>query len=141
MNDDKSEEVITYNELMEFMSRDDEGDHVWKFTRIVAHEGPLKPGHRDYKGSQYNVMIQWENGETTTEPLRLIAADNPVMCAIYARDNNLLDLPGWKRLRGLAKRQKKFEMTVKQAKLQVAPKYKYGYEIPWNYAHGRRSLR
>jgi hypothetical protein len=83
-------------------------------------------------------MIEWENGETTTEPLRLIAADNPVMCAIYARDNNLLDLPGWKCFKGLAKRQKKHELAVNQAKLQAqhsASKFKYGYEIPRNYAH------
>jgi hypothetical protein len=107
MNGDKSQDIITYNELMEYLSRDEEGDHVWKFSRIDAHEGPLKPTDRTYKGSKFNVMIQWENGETTTEPLRLIAADNPVMCAIYARDNNLLDLPGWKRFKGLAKRQRK----------------------------------
>jgi hypothetical protein len=141
MNGDKSEEVITYNELMEYLSRDEEGDHVWKFSRIVAHEGPLKSTDRTYKGSKYNVMIEWENGETTTEPLRLIAADNPVMCAIYARHNNLLDLPGWKRFKGLAKRQRKHELMVAKAKLQSnhsAPKYKYGYEIPRDYAHAVR---
>jgi hypothetical protein len=138
MNEDKSKDIITYNELMEYLSRDEEGDHVWKFSRIVAHEGPLKPTDRTYKGSKFNVMIEWENGETTTEPLRLIAADNPVMCAIYARDNNLLDLPGWKRFKGLAKRQRKHELLVAKAKLQShqrAPKFKYGYEIPRDYAH------
>jgi hypothetical protein len=67
---------------MEYLSCDDEGDHVWKFTCIIVHEGPIKPGHWDYKGSEYNVMIEWENGETTTEPLHLIATDNPVMCTI-----------------------------------------------------------
>jgi hypothetical protein len=139
MNGDKSEDIITYNELMEYLSRNEEGDHVWKFSRIVAHEGPLRPTDRTYKGSKFNVMIEWENGETTTEPLRLIAADNPVMCAIYARDNNLLDLPGWKRFKGLAKRQRKHELLVAKAKLQSsqqrAPKFKYGYEIPRDYAH------
>jgi hypothetical protein len=118
MNGNESEDIITYNELIEYRSRDDEDDHIWMFSRIVAHEGPLKPTDRMYKGSQYNVMIEWENGETTTEPLRLIAADNPVMCAIYARDNNLLDLPGWKRFKGLAKRQKKHELAVNQAKFK-----------------------
>ena len=48
-------------------------------------------------------MIEWENGEITTEPLAIIAADDPVTCAIYARDNNLLDLAGWKRFKGIAK--------------------------------------
>ena len=44
-------------------------------------------------------MVEWENGEITTEPLNLIAADDPVTCAIYAKDNDLLSLPGWKRFK------------------------------------------
>jgi hypothetical protein len=44
----------------------------------------------------YNVMIEWENGEVTSEPLSAIAVDDPMMCAIYAKDNNLLELDGWK---------------------------------------------
>jgi hypothetical protein len=46
-----------------------------------------------------------------------------------------LDLPGWKRLKGLAKWQKKFEITIKQAKLHAAPKYKYRYKVPRYYVH------
>jgi hypothetical protein len=30
-------------------------------------------------------MIKWEKGEITTEPIAIIAADDPVTCAIYAR--------------------------------------------------------
>ena len=41
-------------------------------------------------------MVGWENGEITTEPLLIIAADDPISCAIHARDNNLLDVDGWK---------------------------------------------
>jgi hypothetical protein len=32
-----------------------------------------------------------------------LAADDPVTCAIYARENGLLDLPGWHQFRNLAK--------------------------------------
>jgi len=39
-------------------------------------------------------MIEWENGEVTSEPLSIIAADNPVTCAIYARETSLLDFDG-----------------------------------------------
>ena len=59
-------------------------------------------------------------------------------CAIYAKENNLLDLPGWKRFKSIAKRQKKFTRLVNQAKLRSynsAPRYKYGFEIPRNYEH------
>ena len=55
----------------------------------------------------YNVTMEWENGEITPEPLSIIAKDAPVACAIYARDNNLLDTPGWKRFKRIAKKQKK----------------------------------
>ena len=50
--------------------------------------------HPDYKGSSYNVKIEWENGEVTYEPLDMITKDDPVTCAIYARKNNLLNKPG-----------------------------------------------
>ena len=86
----------------------------------------------------YNVMVEWENGEITSEPLQLIAADDPVTCAIYGKDNGLLDLPGWKKFKSIAKRQKKFTRMVNQAKLKSytrSPKYKYGFEVPRNYVH------
>ena len=73
INNDKAEEIISYNQLLDYLARDSENDIVWKFRRIVSHQGPLKPGHNDYKGSPYNVMIEWETGETTSEPLNIIA--------------------------------------------------------------------
>jgi len=138
VNDDQAEEVITYNKLLEYITCDEDSSIVWKFRRIVSHQGPLKSDHHDYKGSTYNVMVEWENGEVTAEPLQLIAADDPVTCAIYAKENNLLDLPGWKRFKSIAKRQKKFTRMVNQAKLRsyhTAPRYKYGFEVPRDYAH------
>jgi hypothetical protein len=41
-------------------------------------------------------MVEWETGEVATEPPMIISADDPVICAIYALENNLLDLPGWR---------------------------------------------
>ncbi len=68
----------------------------------MAHEGPLRPTDPSYKGSKYNIMIEWENGEITSKPLTLIAADDPITCAIYAKENGLLNLDGWKRFKGIA---------------------------------------
>jgi len=34
-------------------------------------------------------------GEVTFEPLSIIATDDPVICAIYERENNLLERLGW----------------------------------------------
>jgi len=123
------------------LSNDRENDIVWKFQKIVSHQGPLAPTHPDYNGSSYNVMVEWENGEITKEPLQAIAKDDPVTCAIYAKDNGLLDQPGWKQFKAIAKRQKKFTRMVNQAKLRsfnTAPKFKNGFEIPKTYEQAVR---
>ena len=137
VNEDEYEEIITYNELMDFIQKNAENDEViWRFRRIVGHQGPLLRHDKDYKGSRFNVLVEWENGEITSEPLSVIAADDPVTCAVYAREHDLLDVEGWKRFRNLAKREKHFLRLVKQAKLKSyrqAPKYKFGYRIPRDY--------
>jgi hypothetical protein len=33
------------------------------------------------------MIKKWENGEITSEPLLIIAADDPVSCALYALDS------------------------------------------------------
>jgi hypothetical protein len=67
---------------------------LFKFHHIAAHQGLLC-----WKGSSYNVVVEWETGETTYEPLNTIAANDPVPCAEYAKENNLLDTDGWKQFR------------------------------------------
>jgi len=74
-------------------------------------------------------MVEWENEEVTSEPLSIIATDNLVTCAIYARENNLLDL----HFKGIARQDKHLLRMVNQAKLQsycMALCYKCGYEVP-----------
>jgi hypothetical protein len=137
VNDDQYEEVITYNELMDFIQKNEENDAiVWHFRGIVGHQGPLLHSDPNYKGYKFNVMVEWENGETTTEPLSVIATDEPVTCAIYAKEHELLDTEGWKRFRNTAKKEKHFLQLVKQAKMRSyrnAPKYRFGYQIPRDY--------
>jgi hypothetical protein len=138
VNDDKYEEIMTYNQILEHIERSEEDAIVWRFKRIVGHEGPLTKAHAMWKGSKYNVRIEWENGEITDEPLTTIAADDPVTCAIYAKDHNLLDTTGWKQFKGIARRQRHMFRMANQAKLRsfrLAPKYKYGFEIPRDYKH------
>jgi hypothetical protein len=130
-NKDTSEEVITYNQLLEYLAKYGNNDVIWKFKRINSHHGPLTPKHPNYKGSTYNIMVEWENGETTMESLQIVAKDNPVTCAIYAKDNGLPDTPGWKKFKYIAKQQKKFTRMVNQAKLRSynpALKLKRGYQ-------------
>jgi hypothetical protein len=66
VNNDQAEEIITYNKLLDYLSKDLEIDIVWKLRRIISHNGPFQANHPEYKGSQYNRMIEWENVEITT---------------------------------------------------------------------------
>jgi hypothetical protein len=137
VNEDEYEEIITYNKLMDFIEKNQENDAiVWRFQRIVGHQGPLLRHDKDYNGSRFNVLVEWENGEITTEPLLVIAANNPVTCAVYAREHDLFDVKGWKRFRNLAKHEEHFLRLVKQAKMKSyhqSTKYKFGYRIPKDY--------
>ena len=62
---------------------------LYRFRAIIGHQGPLLASDPDWKGSKYNVQVEWETGEITFEPLSIIAADDPVTCAAYARENDL----------------------------------------------------
>ena len=94
VNEDMYEEIITYNEILEYIAKNEEQDAdqamVWKFKCIAGHQGPLKNGNPGYNGSKFNVLVEWVTGESTYEPLDVIAADDPVTCTIYAKDKGLL---------------------------------------------------
>ena len=100
---EKADEIVAYNDIANFIEEEmsNTADQLWTFKDIIAHEGPLAPGDPSYKGSTYNVMIAWEDGSHTFEPLSIIPADCPVICARYAKLKGLLDTPGWKRFKKL----------------------------------------
>ena len=79
---------------------------LYRFRAIIGHQCPLVASHPDWKGSKYNVQVEWESGEITFEPLSIITADDPVTCAGYVKENDLLALEGWCRFRSLAKKDK-----------------------------------
>ena len=120
---DQPDQIVDYNYVLDHVNaqanKELDPEHVmWKYKGIIGHEGPLNPGHLSYKGSKYNVMIAWEDGSQTFEPLHTIAQDDPVTCAIYARENDLFELDGWKRFTRLAKRDKKMIGMLNQSKLK-----------------------
>ena len=132
---EKADEIVAYNDIANFLEEEmsDTADQLWTFKDIIAHEGPLAPGDPSYKGSTYNVMIAWEDGSRTFEPLSIIAADCPVICARYAKLKGLLDTPGWKRFKKIANREQKMVRMMNQAKLSSfrhAPIYQFGYRVP-----------
>ena len=118
------------------IEKDETEEGLWRFKSITGHQGPLSKTDKAYMGSRYNVLVNWETGESTHEPLHIIAADDPVSCAIYAKENNLLEQEGWKRFKRLAKRQKKLVRLLNQAKLQsfrTKPIYMFGHIVPRNH--------
>ena len=136
VNDEQFEEILSYNEILDMIEKDDTEDGLWRFKSITGHQGPLSKSDSAYKGSRYNVLVNWETGESTYEPLHIIAADDPVSCAIYAKKNDLLDKEGWKRFKRLARRQKKIVRLMNQAKLhsfRTKPIYMFGHLVPRNH--------
>lgn len=84
-------------------------------------------------GSSYNIMLEWETGEATREPLNIIAADDPVASAVHAKQHNLLNTEGWKRFKRIANCQKKLFCMANQAKLRSfrnSPKCMCGCQLP-----------
>ena len=106
------------------------------FRAIIGHQGPLLASDPDWKGSQYNVQVELETGEITFESLSIIAADDPVTCAAYAKENDLLALERWHRFRSLAKKDNILARAIKQSKIRQVRRsqtYMFGYLIPRNY--------
>jgi hypothetical protein len=56
---------------------------------ISAHQGPLLTSAKNYKGSMYDILGEWETGGTNYEPLDLITQHDPVLCAENANRNGL----------------------------------------------------
>jgi hypothetical protein len=136
VGEDEFEEILSYNEVMQHIEKDDDdGETFWKHKQISGHEGPLTKTHSSWKGDKYNTKVEWENGEVSCAPLHAIAADDPVTCAICAKDNGLLDTDGWKCFRSLVKRAKKMPCMVNQSKLRsykTCKKHMHGIETPRN---------
>ena len=71
---DKSDEIVDYTTVVDHIQKrieidNDPSEQIYKFKEVVGHQGPLKPGDSDYKGSRYNLMTHWEDGSYTYEPL------------------------------------------------------------------------
>ena len=80
--------------------------------------------------------MEWETGEVTFEHISVIAADDPVTCAAYAKQHDLFTLDGWHRFRNLAKKANVLARAIKQSKIRQVRRsqtYMFGYLIPRNY--------
>ena len=116
----RSQAIISYNQVLNYLEKDNqEDDSLYKFQSITDHHGPLKISDPTYNSSFYNEMVEWVTGEITEEPLSIIAQDDPVACAAYAKEQNLLDLPKGNMVKHIAKHQKPKPRSDKLGDLQV----------------------
>ena len=145
INKDQAEEIMPYNQLMDYIQNgtdaEQDPDSLFKFRDIVAHQGPLESTDPNHKGSKYNVMVEWESGEVTYEPLTLISKDDPITCAVYAKKHDLLDTTGWKHLKRYAKTSKRLIRAVKQSRIRqvrASARYQHDFQVPKDYNDAMR---
>ena len=72
------------------------------------------------------------------KPLSNIIASDPYTCPINAKKYDLLDTSGWKALKRHARTARRLIRAFKNSKYRQAKasrKYKYGWEVPRDYAH------
>jgi hypothetical protein len=65
------------------------------YTKISGHEGPMRAGSTKYKGSMYNLRIEWTHCPSTMEPMHAIVASDPATVANYGYDNSMHETKGW----------------------------------------------
>jgi hypothetical protein len=112
------DEIFIYNEILDHIEIYNSDlmsgtEQLFKFQRSTAHQGHLHPSNKDWKGSKYNVLVDWKTGETRYEPLQEIATDGR---AEYTR---LLDTDVWQQFKRLAKSEKNLKRMISQAKLKA----------------------
>ena len=71
-------------------------DGFYKFKSIQDHRGSDAPSNPEYLGRSHNLLIEWDTGEKTCEPLSNIIADDLYSCAVYVRKFDLLNTLGLK---------------------------------------------
>ena len=102
------EEVMNYNSIIDLLNKqiyrkESNPDNAYSFKSIKDHKKT---------GSSYEVLVEWDGGEMTWEPIALMRHDDPVTLANYGKENNLLNEPGWKCLKHYVKSSKRLEHNI-----------------------------
>ena len=93
--------------------------------------------HRKNSNGKWEVELLWSDGSSTWEPLSNVIVDDPISCARYAKEHDLLDVQGWKRLRSYAERDGKYLRsninTIQADEIYIhRGKVKFGVRVPRN---------
>ena len=80
------------------------------------------------KDGKLEILIKWDTGEVTWEPVSEIRKTDPVTISKYAREKELSETPGWKWTKKLTKNPKKFMRMSKQMRLlsKKGPCFRFG---------------
>lgn len=97
-------DVVDRGDLPERV-HDEKGDEVRSsFRRIVGHDGPLRRGDTNHRGSAFSLLVEWRDGGSapTYEALGSMLERDSTSVVAYAKAHNLLDAKGWGRVRRAA---------------------------------------
>ena len=135
VGDEKFQEIVDYNDMCNFIEEQmQEEDGTWRFRRITGHSLPKR------KSDKPKVLIEWESGEITLEPIYTIGKADPWMIAEYAKKHGLVD--EWHdywpslRIKKYSKNIKRLMRLTNEAKrvsYKNAPIWQYGHQVPHNH--------
>jgi len=136
-------DVVVCNNIVDCVEKDVTWGGVWNFEKILSQKR-LKASDKGDQAPGICCLVLWSTGEQTWEPVcdcegkTGLWKDGPVTVAICARENGLLDEPGWKLpgLEKMAKTQKKLTGLANKAKLHSfcsKPKCMHGFQVPGNH--------
>ena len=115
---------------MEAMENGENGG-LLTFKSILAHEGPLSIRNPQYKGSAWNILVEWAEGEPTWESLNLIAKCDPVSVALYGEASTQQE---WVEVLEATCEECAESVQacawIMKARMNGGPKYKYGTRLP-----------
>jgi hypothetical protein len=113
------------------MSRCDDDAGDWVITKIVEHRS---------EGNRHEVKVLWDNGDTSWENMLMIKKEDPIVLAVYAKENNLSHEQGWRWARKITDNPKRYARMLKAMKSQAkrGAKYKFGIEVPKNAKHAKK---
>ena len=133
LGDGKREEVMTYNAILdqlEKQARDEqdlgEDELFYSFLSIEDHR-------QNPATKQWDIRAKWEDRTETWEPLAEFWRNDPMTVAVYAKEHDLLETPGWKRFCPYVKNQKKVNQMTKQSilcSMRQAIRYRFGVRVP-----------
>ena len=66
----RAEAIMSYVHILDHLDHQEQQEDLYKFRAITGHQGPLSPQDENYKGSKYNVMVEWETVTEFRQPLQ-----------------------------------------------------------------------